>query len=96
LLGIHFAFAIHLEGTVDQGNDEAASRENLKMGLTTKAIEAQKKGYHHKAIRKQRKQELLEQAVDAQEIEKTTGGKIPFDKAMEYLEHKPPPQLWGR
>lgn len=74
--------------SVDQGNDEAADRENLKLGTTNKAILAQKKGYHWRQIRAQRKQEIIEQAEDAQDITKETGGAIPFDKAMELLEQR--------
>jgi Phage portal protein, lambda family len=76
--------------SVDAGNDEMADRENLKMGTTSKAILAQKKGFFQKDIQRQRKAEILTNAQDAADIEKTTGGKITFDKALDLLEQRAP------
>lgn len=80
--------------SVDAGNDEAAARENLKIGTTSKTIEAQKKGFHRKEILKHRRDEIIDNAVTAAEIEQETKGKVSFDKAMELLEQRAPnPQV---
>ncbi len=74
--------------SVDAGNDEAADRENLKMGTTSKTIIAQKKGWHRLEILAHRKREIVEQAMAAAEIESQTQGKITFDRALELLEQR--------
>jgi hypothetical protein len=75
---------------VDAGNDEQADRENLKMGTTSKAILAQKKGYHRKEILRHRRDEIVDNAITAAEIETETRGKVSFEKAMELLEQRAP------
>ncbi len=82
--------------SVDAGNDEQADRENLKLGTTTKAIIAQKKGFYGPDIQRQRKREILQNAADAAEIVSQTSGKVTFDKALDLLEQRsanpvPPP-----
>lgn len=74
--------------SVDQGNDEAADRENLKLGTSSKTIIAQKKGYHRNEIRRHRRAEIMDLYQDALETEQKTGGKIPFDKALELFEQR--------
>ncbi len=82
-------FGLPKQLTVDQGNEEQADRENLKMGTTSKAIIAQKKGYHRKEISKQRLEELRELITDATAIN-AEFPSVPFDKAMELLEQRSP------
>ncbi len=76
--------------SVDAGNDEQADRENLKMGTTSKAILAQKRGLHRKTILRQRVEEITANAVEAANIETETKGKVTFEKAMELLEQRAP------
>lgn len=83
-------FGFPAELSVDAGNDEAADRENLKLGTTSKTIIAQKRGWHRRDILRHRKTEIIENSVTAAEIEKETGGKVSFDKALEMLEQRGP------
>ncbi len=76
--------------SVDAGNDEQADRENLKIGTTTKAIVAQKKGFYGPAIQEARTREIIQNGKDAERIESETGGKIKFDKALDLLEQRSP------
>ncbi len=75
--------------SVDAGNDEQADRENLKLGTTSKAILAQKKGYHWRQIKDNRKEELQSLIEDAREIA-AANPEVPFEKAMELLEQRTP------
>lgn len=84
----NWEFGLPAPLSVDAGNDEAADRDNLKMGTTSKTIIAQKHGYHRQEIRRHRRLELKDQIKDALEIEKDSGGKITFDRAMELLEQR--------
>jgi hypothetical protein len=87
-------FGLPKQMSVDAGNDEQADRENLKMGTTSKAILAQKKGFHRKEILKHRRDEIIDNAFTAAEIEGETKGKVSFEKAMELLEQRAPnPQV---
>ena len=81
-------FGMPKQVSVDAGNDEQADRENLKMGTTSKAILAQKKGLHWRRIHRQRVDEIIQNATDAADIEEKTGGKVTFEKAMELLEQR--------
>ncbi|HEV2210846.1 MAG TPA: phage portal protein [Verrucomicrobiae bacterium] len=81
-------FGLPKQVSVDAGNDEQADRENLKIGTTSKAILAQKRGLHWKQILRQRHEEIIANAVEAADIEKDTAGKITFEKAMELLEQR--------
>jgi lambda family portal protein len=83
-------FGLPKELSVDAGNDQQADRENLKMGTTSKAILAQKRGLHWRNIQRQRVSEIIQNAVDAAEIETETAGKVTFDKAMDLLEQRSP------
>ena len=79
--------------SVDDGNDEAAMREGLKMGLTSKQIIAQHNGYHHHEIRRQRNQEIgqnIEDAIAAMAFAKGKGVELQFDRAMELIEQRSP------
>jgi hypothetical protein len=75
--------------SVDAGNEEQADRENLKMGTTSKAIVAQKKGLHHKDIRKARFEEVSGLIADAQAI-KAGNPEVSFDVVMALLEQRSP------
>lgn len=81
-------FGLPAEICVDQGNDQQADRENLKIGTTNKKIIAQKRGYHWREIARQRKEEIIANAADADEIVAKTSGKVSFDKALEMLEQR--------
>ena len=83
-------FGLPKEVSVDAGNDEAADRENSKLGTTSKTILAQKRGWHRRDILRQRQTEIVENAVTAAAIEKETAGKVTFDKAMDLLEQRNP------
>jgi hypothetical protein len=73
----------------DAGNDEQADRENLKMGTTSKAIIAQKKGYYRKDIEAQRKEEVRALIAMAKEIHDESP-EVPFEKVMDLLEQRNP------
>jgi hypothetical protein len=75
--------------SIDAGNDEAADRDNLKLGTTTKAILAQKRGYHWQELAAQRKAELRSLIAMAREITAETP-EITFQQAMELLEQRSP------
>lgn len=75
--------------SVDSGNDEQADRDNLKMGTTSKAVIAQKKGLHWLELGRQRKAELKQLIADAKEIH-AGAPEVTFDKAMEMLEQRSP------
>jgi hypothetical protein len=82
-------FGLPKQISVDAGNDQAAIRENLKLGLTSKTIEAQKGGYHRREILRNRVDEILEMVEAAEAI----AGKKPqlgFDRAMDLLEQRNP------
>jgi hypothetical protein len=81
-------FGMPAEITVDEGNNEQASREAIKMGMSSKKIEAQKKGYQAKVIRKQRLAEIEENCADAQKLASQYG--MTFDRAMELIEQRSP------
>lgn len=76
--------------SVDEGNDDQASRENLKMGMTSKAIEAQKRGHHWKRVQRHRVGELKALIDDAHEVVKYSNGAVEFEAAMELLEQRAP------
>ena len=81
------------ELSVDDGNDEQAAREGLKMGITSKQIIAQRNGYHHHEIRRQRNQELqqnIDDAIFATQYAKQKGAILEFDRAMELVEQRSP------
>lgn len=79
------------EISIDTGNDEAADRENLKIGSMTLQAIASKKGMgNYKKLTRQSQREILNWAELATEIEAKTAGKINFDKAMEYLTQRTP------
>lgn len=82
-------FGLPAELTVDQGNDEQASREALKMGMTSKKIEAQKKGYRAASILKDRLEEIDELAREAEAMAAKFKWLTP-DRAMELLEQRSP------
>ena len=76
--------------TVDSGNEAAADREGLKLGLTNRAILAQKNhGAHYRAIDAQRARELRE-TIEAAESISRDHPKITFDRALELLEQRSP------
>jgi hypothetical protein len=76
--------------SVDAGNDAQADRESLKMGMTNKAILAQKNhGMHYRGIDAQRKKEILQSIADAEEINKKHP-HVTFDRALELLEQRSP------
>ncbi|MDD5350808.1 MAG: phage portal protein [Chthoniobacteraceae bacterium] len=81
-------FGLPKQLSVDAGNDEAADREALKMGITSKAHIAQKKGFYWQDIRKQRTEELVALIADAETIVAASAGKITFDRAMELCEQR--------
>jgi len=76
--------------TVDEGNEMQADREALKLGITTKAILAQKHlGMHYREMDKQREIELRETIATAQAISRDFPA-LPFDQALELLEQRSP------
>jgi hypothetical protein len=83
-----WAFGLPAPLSVDEGNDQAADRENLKLGSTNLAIIAAKSGYHWREIKRQRKAEIITNARDAADIESDTAGKVSFDRAFELLEQR--------
>jgi hypothetical protein len=84
-------FGMPAEITVDEGNNEQAAREAIKMGMSSKTIEAQKKGYRAQDILKQRTAELEAVCQEAQKmVGKYGGAGMTFDRAMELLEQRSP------
>lgn len=88
--------------SVDAGNDATAAQNNLRMGLTSRTILAQDKGYYRKEIDAHRDAERRDQVDRAVELIKYAQGKgqtIPFDRAMDMLEldlpNGTPPQKQG-
>lgn len=75
--------------SVDAGNEEQADRENLKLGTTSKAIIAQKKGLHRKEIERQREAEVRDLIATAKAIH-GDNPEVPFEKVMELLEQRTP------
>jgi hypothetical protein len=80
--------------SVDAGNDEQASREAVKMGMSTKAIEAQKKGLRGEAIRKARKAEVRAEFLDAKELKEEFG--LPFEYVMERIDQRSPNPVFNQ
>ena len=75
---------------VDAGNDAQADREGLKLGITNRAILAQKNhGLHYTEIDRQRAQELRDLIAEAEAISQEHP-KISFDRALELLEQRSP------
>lgn len=75
------------EMSVDAGNDVTASLNRLRMGLTNERIEAAKNGYIAKHIKKQRKKEIKELLLAAEDAcafaQGLKGGEnFTFDQAM--------------
>jgi len=75
--------------SVDAGNDEQADRENLKLGTTSKALIAQKKGHHHQEIEAQREREIRDLIARAKAIH-TDFPEVPFETVMQLLEQRTP------
>jgi hypothetical protein len=75
--------------SVDAGNDMREARENLKMGMTSHTIEAQKAGYHRNVIRGHRNSELDDLITDATAIH-AKHPEVSFNTAMEMLEQRSP------
>lgn len=75
--------------SVDAGNEEQADRENLKLGTTSKSIIAQKKGYHHKHIERQRFEEICD-LIEMAKAVKTKYPEVQFETAMQLLEQRSP------
>jgi hypothetical protein len=78
--------------TVDQGYDEQADRENLKIGSTTLAAICEKKGAgSYEAIRLQRKKEnfnLIECAVELVAYAKSKGQDLTFREAIDLMQRE--------
>jgi hypothetical protein len=85
---LRWEFGLPKEVSVDAGNDEQADREALKMGMTTKAIIAQKKGLRGEMIRRQRLAEVKQDYLDAKELGQELG--VPWEHVMERLEQRSP------
>jgi hypothetical protein len=84
-------FGLPARLTVDQGNDEQAAREAIKMGLSSKAIEAQKRGYRAEMIEQQRLEEIERNAEAARKLVAKYGADgMTFDRAMELIEQRSP------
>jgi len=76
--------------SVDAGNDAHADREALKLGLTTKAIIAQKwHGMHYRSMDAQRAMELRETLLAAEMLAKEHDW-LSKDRALELLEQRSP------
>lgn len=76
--------------SVDAGNDAQADREALKLGLTTRAIVAQKMhGLHWRSVDSQRAEELRSTIETAAAISKEFP-QVSFDRALELLEQRSP------
>jgi hypothetical protein len=75
--------------SVDAGNDEAADRENLKMGTTSKTLLAQKKGYHRTEILRQRTAEI-EELIETAKAVTEKHPEVSFETAMALLEQRSP------
>jgi len=76
--------------TVDSGNDAANDREAFKMGLTSRAILAQKNhGTHYREIDKQRALELSETVMLAESLSQKHSW-LTKDRALELLEQRSP------
>lgn len=79
------------EISIDTGNDEQADRENLKIGTTTLSRICAKKGYgDYRNLQAQARKEIMGWVTEALAIEKESGGKINFDKAMDLLTQRTP------
>jgi len=75
--------------SVDAGNDLQAAREDLKMGMTSHRIEAQKRGYHRKEIEADRLAEVRDLVAMAKQIH-SESPEVPFERAMDLLEQRSP------
>jgi hypothetical protein len=75
--------------SVDAGNDLQAAREDLKMGMTSHRIEAQKRGYHRKEIERDRLEEVRDLVAMAKKIH-SESPEVPFERAMDLLEQRSP------
>lgn len=75
--------------SVDAGNDEQADRENIKLGTTSKAIVAQKRGWHWKEISRQREDEIRDVIGRATGLAKDYPS-LSFERALELLEQRSP------
>jgi hypothetical protein len=79
------------EISIDTGNDRAADREDLKLGVTTLAKLCAKNGLGDwRNLQAQSRKEILGWAQEAEAIEKATKGKITFEKAFELLSQRTP------
>jgi hypothetical protein len=80
--------------SVDEGNDEQADRENLKMGTTSKHHIAQRHGHFWKQIDKERDEELkaaIDRANELVQYSVFNGQpQLSFEQAMELLEQRAP------
>ncbi len=74
--------------SVDDGNDQSADRENLKMGTTNEMLIAQKQGNWWRAVSRQRLVELKTHVAEAAELEAGSGGKLTFDRALEMIQQR--------
>jgi len=76
--------------TVDAGNDLQSDRDGIKLGVSTKAIYAQKHhGIHYREMDDQREMELRETITRAEGINRDHP-QVPFDRALELLEQRSP------
>jgi len=79
------------EISIDTGNDEAADRENLKLGTTNLSIIFAKKGLgNFKKVTRQTMKEICNWDELAQELVSATAGRISYDKAMEMFTQRTP------
>jgi hypothetical protein len=81
--------------SVDAGNDLQAAREDLKMGMTSHRIEAQKRGYHRKEIERDRLEEVRDLVAMAKQIH-AESPEVPFERAMDLLEQRSPNPVSGQ
>lgn len=86
-----WVFELPAELTVDQGYDEAADQENLKLGTTTLSAVCGKKGRWWEDNRDQRKVEnlnLIDCAIELMAYAKTKGETLAFREAIELMEQR--------
>lgn len=93
LAGDAFMWDFEMPGeiSIDTGNDEAADRENMKMGTTNLSIICAKKGLgSFFKLTKQTQREILNWDKLAQEVVTATDGRITYEKAMEMFTQRTP------
>jgi hypothetical protein len=81
-------FGLPAELTVDEGNNEQAAREAVKMGMSSKKIEAQKKGRRDDQIHKDIVREVTRDIKAAKSIGSAEG--VPFELVWERLDQRSP------